>query len=260
MYLPSSRPPLPTAPLPSLLLGLILLGACSCGGDTAEPGNDENPGKVTSFMVKGVARDLAGKPLANVKVDAYDSLEDFSRVSARTDAQGAYSIRLDPKRITQYYIVANMNVTWDGQQWNLPLDPSSRDPFPADEGATINLTWKLSGPAPGGQFGSEVFVSPNLVDEALSFENVEVDFVPSGPLIDGSEGQPFTVKLGESFYNHDVPLGRYTVTARYTTDPSVQLKLRPYEDDTAPYTASLESGFRSEGHRGTLYLAVSDAD
>lgn len=249
-----SAPPRLLSPLPILWLAALLVGACSCGGGS------EDPGKVTSFMVKGVARDVAGNPLANVKVDAYDSLEDFSRVSARTDANGAYSIRLDPERITQYYIVANMNVTWDGQQWNLPLDPSNRAPFPADEGATVNLTWKLSGPAPGGQFGSEVFVSPNLVDEALSFENIEVDFVPSGPLIDGNEGEAFTLKLGESFYNHDVPLGRYTVTARYVSDPSVQLKLRPYDDNTAPYATSLETGFKSAGHRGTLYLDVSDAD
>lgn len=238
-------------------LSLLLLGACACGG-----GPDKDPTQVTGFMVKGVAQDRAGNPLAGVRVDAHDSLDSLSYVSALTDANGAYNIRLDPDRITSYYVVAEMDVSWDGQDWTFALEPENPNRFQADEGGIRNFTWEIEGETEVGVLfhGGQVFVASDIYADSLIPENIEVDFEPIGPRIDGSAGQPFTMALAASSTRLGVALGTYRVSARDVTDPSLPVVVRLYDDEGAAYTESLEAGFVSKSHSGTLNLSVSVAD
>lgn len=250
---PAFRLPLP---LRVLMLSTLALSACACGG-----GDAADPDKVTPYVVKGVVRDRAGNAIANAKVDAYDSLEG-GYISAFTNADGVYNIRLDPKRVTAYYVVAEHTLNWDGQDWRLALEPDNANHFQADEGAIRNFTWEIQGETKVGVLfhGGEVIVMSDLSSDALEPDHIEVDFAPKGPRIDGSPGEPFTMKLSEGATLDGVALGHYTVTARDVVNPSLQPVLRLYDDDAGSFVPSLDVGFKSEGHSGQLNLTVSIAE
>lgn len=251
------RPAFPRLfPLRVLMLSTLALTACACGG-----GDAADPEKVTPYVVKGVVRDQAGNPIPNAKVDAHDSVEG-GYTSAITNAEGVYNIRLDPKRVTAYYVVAEHNLSWDGQDWSFALEPDNANHFQADEGAIRNFTWVLEGETKVGVLfhGGEVIVTADLASDPLEPDHIEVDFAPKGPRIDGSPGEPFTMKLSEGAVLSGVALGHYTVTARDVVDPSLEPVLRLYEDDDGSFHPSLDVGFRSEGHSGQLNLTVSIAE
>ena len=221
----------------STLLAAVMLSAMAlvaCGAD---------PDQVESNILKGTVKDHAGTPLAGVKVTAWDALENWSRVEGITDAQGAYRIQLDPERVTQYHVEAEMTVSWDGQDWLIKMHPENQTMVP-HEGGVRDLVWRVHGEMPGaGYYGGSVQVLANMDVVQFEFGDVELDFVPNGPRIDGSTGAPFTMKLSDGNLREDVPLGRYTVTARVAGESPLPLRLRVY--DEGDFVSELDTGFQS---------------
>jgi len=235
--------------LPSVCLPLIVaLGCGGCGSNSID--------EVDAYTLKGVVKDAAGNPLAGVEVFADDTMEYNANTVGVTDEKGEYRIALAPNRVTTYRATAQVTTQWDGQSWRLSLHPDNGNAFAAADGAVRNFTWRLSGKDQQGlTYGSTIWVYRDLDDNELDLEQVEVRFEPAGPRIDGSQGEGFSMRLADGSDRVDVPLGRYSVTARHLGDEGLPVKVRIR--DTGDYAPSVEAGFVSHTSYGMMELEVS---
>ena len=246
--------PRPSPLVPSLLIGAVLLTACSDKDiDTVEP-----------HVVKGIVRDTNGNPLPGVDVFAHDSMRNFSYVFGKSDEKGHYRIELDPDLVTSYWVRADLKLDWDGQSWEIALVPNTRDPFPVAAGAIRNFDWKLKATSPADNefinVGGAVYAFSAYSTwggDEVDTSQVELHFEPSGPRIDGSHGEPFT-SMADSDALYSVPLGRYTITARHVGEEATPLHLRVrYSEE--PYAPSVETGFVNDNGVASMKLEITKA-
>src|SRR5690606_21127797 len=101
----------------------------------------------------------------------------------------------------------------------------------------------------------EVVVVRDLEDSMIDLDQVEVELVPAGPRIDGSTGMPLTIKLVDGHEHPDVPLGRYTVSARDVGDASKSIRVRA--NDTGDFAPSVDAGFESRTSHGRMMIEVT---
>lgn len=229
---------------------LLLATACGCGGG---PAKDTT---VEPHVLKGTVKNAAGQPLAGVTVMADDTQRYNAHTQGVTDANGAFRIELDPDRVTSYRALASLETEWDGQEWVLSLAPDSSAPFNGKDGAIRHFTWKLQGEHwDGTGYGGEVAVVRDLEDSQIDLDSIEVDLVPAGPRIDGSSGEPLTIKLADSHEHSDVPLGRYTVSARDVGEDPLPIRVRVGE--TGAFAPSVEAGFESRTFHGVMLIEVT---
>ena len=229
---------------------LLLLTACGCGG----AGND--PQDVEPHVLKGTVKNAAGEPLSGVTVMADDTNRYNAHTMGVTDANGSFRIELDPDRVTSYRAIASVETRWDAQEWILSLAPDTSAPFAGKDGAVRHFIWKLQGEHwDGTGYGAEVAVVRDLEDTQIDLDGIEVDLVPAGPRIDGSTGAPVTIKLVEGHTHQDVPLGRYTVSARDVGENPVPIRVRV--GDTGEFASSVEAGFESRTYHGVMLVEVS---
>jgi hypothetical protein len=238
-----------------ILLATVVT-ACGCGGDGTDPEGSKDTKGVEAYVLKGTVKNAAGQPLSGVTVMADDTNRYNAHTMGVTDANGAYRIELDPDRTTSYRALASIETRWDGQEWVLSLAPDTSNPFTGKDGAIRHFTWKLQGEHwDGTAYGSEVVVVRDLEDTTIDLDRIEVELVPAGPRIDGSTGTPLTLRLVEGHEHQDVPLGRYTVSARDTGDPSLPIRVKVNE--TGDFAPSAEAGFESRTSHGRMLIEVT---
>lgn len=204
---------------------VIALGACAAAGDaaTTEPPTDTTtppssqgaaPGYVTGTVV-----DAAGRPLEGVKVYADNTLFYNTNAIGVTDAQGRYKIDVR-QPIGTWHMSAQLTRSFEGRSYRFYLHPKNDNPFPGVDGAVRDFDWRLNGETPeGGLYGNRVYTHIDpvgwMADADVDMEDIELTFTPVGPLVDGSTGRVHTIRLGGPAEDNYLPLGKYSITARW---------------------------------------------
>lgn len=262
-----------------------VLAACenkSNGGpdgtpDSGTPGGGPNE-EAQANKVTGQAFDTQGRPLANAVI--YVGGVDVSTAPRRgtTNAEGRYTVDGMIEQLG-YKAYGWLPLNYRGKDFCLLLEhenPSQDGPFIARDGAVRNFRWKLQGrisdstadpETDSAWFGGGMRLFPELADGDYT-NSIELQLTPTGPLIDGSQGQPLTrtVDLTKAHFAVDIPVGPYKITATLLKDGSrIPLRLGPsmdalsselafeFEPETFPACGSKTAS--SGVKRAFLYLA-----
>lgn len=216
-----------------LLCMLLIAASCKKNSDSGSSTPQKN-------VVKGKATNSKGEPLKGVSILIDNTVFYNTYLSGTTGDDGTYKIPLTNGAWQAY---AKVNVNYNGKTYSLYLNPDNADGF-SQEGAVRNFEWKLTGrkPAPlTGNFGATIIVDKAIRSTIYDSENIEFTLTPTGKLIDGSDGAVLKLKHGLPTTDNygklaDVPIGRYTVTAKYQ---GTALKLRNKLDPTSTLNTSL---------------------
>lgn len=220
-----------------MTVALLILVACNTAAQPTPPSNTE-PG-----IVKGIAVDGQGKPLAGVEVVANNTQFYNANIVGKTDAQGRYRLQLTSG---SWQMTASYMREYNGQSYRIELTPDKDAAFAGTEGAVRNFKWIIGGEARQGS----VFVYSDIGIELLDSEHIELTLVPQGPLLDGSTGKTMVGKLkstpdGDGLTN--IPLGRYKISARYMVPgeavQGLEVKGRKAGDET--YASTITADFES---------------
>lgn len=198
-------------------------------------------GKPRPGWVTGKATDSQGNPLTEVSISMYGTTNVGSNTyfSAQVDETGHYAQEV-PKG--GYEITAYVTRQYKDRTYNLwlhPVDNISGTKQSTAEGVVKDFVWRISGPTPrakkapkdpGSYYGGIISLggegayrmSYDVGSTAPEFEypegsTIELELTPSGPLMDGSQGQVVKRDLDPAKLNgavvSDVPLGEYTAKA-----------------------------------------------
>ena len=185
-------------------------------------------------MVSGTVRAADGRPLAGalIRISGATGAGTGTTITTRSDRNGNYRISVRPGH---YNVDAYYDLTFDGQKYReLPLTSThaSCERQLSQNGIVRHFVLRLSGPLrcafnfdanePASYAGGIVLVTaPNIPASA----RVRFTFTPIGALADGSKGRVLVFersgamlavsggRLGQTAWLHDIPLGRYSVTA-----------------------------------------------
>jgi hypothetical protein len=192
-------------------------------------------------FVIGRVVDMAGKPLAGVKVRIFGTTEkgDNTRFETETDAKGQFSQRVPAGfygvEVDHYPTFNDKLVKFSNLD---PLDGVRGRRYDSTEGVVRDFVWKINGRRSnvrltdsvkpenfhGGVF--ELYVTPNLENSTFPDGGVmEVTLKPIGNLVDGTKGQELTFQgkidgnpqnpyLRFDRYVYDIPIGNYEISAR----------------------------------------------
>ncbi|AHG93436.1 hypothetical protein J421_5901 (plasmid) [Gemmatirosa kalamazoonensis] len=222
-----------------------ILAACAASADASAPTDPpgETPPPTTSGqpnpssgIVTGTIVDAAGRPLAGVRVVADNTLFYDPNVTGTTDAQGRY--KLDLSRIAAtWHMTAQVTRTYNGQEYVFDLHPDTDASFSGLDGAVRNFDWRLTGKRPeltDGYYGGTVYAHIDIFHwpDGADARDIEFTFTPIGPLVDGSAARPLTLRAPDGSRIADVPVGKYTITAR----------LAPQGKTARPLTIRLTTG------------------
>ena len=220
------------------LITVLFLGT-SCKKNPAE-----NGGTPVKNVVKGKATHSNGTPLKGVSILIDNTIFYNSYLSGTTGDDGTYQITLTNGAWQAY---ASMNVAYNGKTYKVDLHPDDANGF-TQEGAVRNFQWKIVGKKPTpltGTYGGTIIVDKAILSSIYDSENIEFTLTPTGKLIDGSDGTVLKLKHGlptTDTYGKliDVPIGRYTVTAKYQ---SATIKLRNKLDPASTLATSMVLDF-----------------
>ncbi len=195
----------------TLLIGLLLI-ACSDSDDS------NNNGSGTGFLT-GKVVDTQGNPIDGVKILLDNAIYYNTYLTGTTQEDGTYKIRIEPGAWNAY---ATFKKEYNGQVYPLRLHPDN-DEMVNEEGMVINFNWKLEGRYnEHSYYGGFIQLVPDtgFYEE---MENIKLTLMPSGPLIDGSQGQTLQLEYGDhywvdNYHIEDIPIGRYTVKAVLQTE------------------------------------------
>lgn len=212
--------------------------------------SDTDNASTTSYVVKGTVKDAQGKPLAGAKVivENTNSILSYRSVSVLTGTDGSYSIQLPKEVGSAWQAFASITKTYLGKTYTMDLFAENPNDFLASDGATCNFTWKLTGEKVGrltGKFGASLSVGSEI-GGFYDYENVEMTFTPTAPLIDGSSIPAFKRKLTSTQLVEDLPLGQYTVTATYLKPSSQPVAMRIRKSNSGAFAASHQVDFDPE--------------
>lgn len=224
------------------LLLAALLFAASCEKSDSVPGTDPETNNSRKY-VQGKVTDTKGNPIAGARIVVDNTIYYNSGTTGTTNANGNYKI---PVASGSWRVYAEIDRIFNGKNFTkLELHPDKDNSFAGAEGATVNFQWKLQGEKPAplvGFYGGTAYLYPGSETEIRDSENIEFTFTPVGNLIDGNSGSVIVRKGGQpltSTYSQvpDIPIGKYTVTAKHVpTGKSLKLR-RAYPDDYAPNLA-----------------------
>lgn len=195
------------------IMFLVAFALTSC---TKDDENVNREPKAEKGYITGKAVDTQGNPIADAKLTLENTVLHSSYLYGKTDENGIYKIKL---HAGTWWLTGTFKKEYNGKTYTLPLSPDHTERF-TEDGGVCNLTWKLEGRDPDNEhyyYGGLVTVS-NDIGFYDDFEDVELTFTPSGPLIAGSEGKTLKLKYGEHYWEEynaikDIPIGRYIVTA-----------------------------------------------
>lgn len=202
----------------SLLLagaGIVIAPLTACHKNDDKPNNTgEEKGYVT-----GMVTDTKGQPIPGAEIVIDNTLIYNSNLLTNADANGKYKVKLSGA--FTWVATATLNKSYNGKTYKYDLHPEKDEAFTSD-GGVRNFSWKISGNKPGttGYYGAMIQLQ-SAFGSAIMAEDIEFTLTPSGPLIDGSTGQTLAPKSGaprtENYYKlADIPLGRYSMKAKYS--------------------------------------------
>lgn len=207
-------------------------------------------GGVTAFQsagfVSGRVTDESGRPMANVAVTArYQSNPggvSYSR-SARTDANGRYSIRISD-RPGEWSVHAQARVGSGAQSMMLDLTPSNRANFASNAATTRNFTVRFQEQTADNPYGDGgMLVVASAIMDYTPLNEVEVTLRPS------NGGAPLVRRLrqtGEGWVVTGLPPQSYEISARHNGRPlMVSAALTPNRDYR--WGPSYTGGFERNG-------------
>lgn len=206
------------------LLLLAFLLASSCETTNA-------PGASGQKYVQGKVTDTKGNPVPGARIIVDNTIYYNSGTTGTTDANGNYRI---PVEIGSWRVYAEIDRTFNGKSFKkLEMHPDRDNAFAGADGATVNFQWKLEGEKPAplvGFYGGTAYLYADSDSGVYDSENVEFTFKPLGHLIDGNPGRVIVRKGGKpnsGTYSQvpDIPVGRYSVTARHLPSGKI-LKVR----------------------------------
>jgi hypothetical protein len=225
-----------------------LLGAV--GGCSKEEGGgpQQQKGSVSGKVVDAQGQALSGAIITAAHTQFYDS-----NVQATSGSEGTY--RADLSNLSgAWRATAELKRQYNGKSYTFSLDPNDPNSFIGSDGAVRNFTWKLTGPRPEGlgDYGGFVavyvdqFQDPADPSAPITNEDIELALTPTGKLVDGSMGQPITRKLvrtpdGEAVT--DVPVGTYTMTARYVPAGKAPRAMEVRVRNTGAFANSVTTDF-----------------
>ncbi|RKG95025.1 carboxypeptidase regulatory-like domain-containing protein [Corallococcus sp. CA053C] len=202
--------------------------------------------------MSGKVVDARGQPMSGVTVVADNTLIYNTNALATTGSDGTYRIDVS-KPAGTWHASATHKVQYNSRSYTFDLDPNDDSVFAGTDGAVRNFTWKLSGSRPdSGFYGGFVAVyvdqllDPADPEQPINSDDIELTLTPSGKLVDGSDGAPITKKLvhtGDGDVVEDVPVGRYTVTARYAQTGKSPRPMQVRLKDTGDYADSVTADF-----------------
>ncbi len=184
------------------------------GGSTAQAGT-----------VRGAAVDPQGRPLAGASITIRSTVFYSSSIQGTTAANGSYSFELPADNV--WKAEGSLTRTLAGISICSELAVDNTDSFSSSAATVRNFSWKLNGTRPGRQddnhadsyFGAWLRVnwSDPRGDPLFETSRLRVNFVPNGPLIDGSSGRSFSEIVGRWSSNEigNIPIGVYNVSADY---------------------------------------------
>jgi hypothetical protein len=207
-------------------------------------------------VVKGIVTNADGTPIANAKVVIENTIYYASYIFAITNSKGEYSTNVP---IGSWKASVQIEREFLGRLYKFDLHPDNPNPFAGVDGAVRNFAWKLSDAKPdGGYYGSAVASYSDFLS-FINMEEVELTLTPDGPLANGTNGSIITKRLidigGGEYGINDVPIGKYTITARnVVTNQVLQIRNR----NTGNYSNSLSGIFNSDFLPDNLYHIVTE--
>ena len=193
------------------------------------------PSAAAQHVVNGTVRTADGRPLAGatIRISGATGAGRGTTVKTQSDRNGNYRIEVRPG---DYDVDAFYDLTFDGETYReLRLDRTNDDCGRqlSQAGIVRHFVLRLSGllrctpnfdpNQPGSYAGATVLIAPGSLPASTA---VRFTFTPVGPLADGTTGKVLTFdrtgamlaraggRLGETAWLHDIPLGRYRVSAR----------------------------------------------
>jgi len=188
----------------------------------------------TPNVVAGTVSTVDGKPIAGaiIRVAGATGAARGTSITTRTDTNGRYRVTVPPGH---YNVDGFVDVQYNGQIYReLWLDrgdaPCGR--VMSDKGIIRNFVLRTSGPKrctngveannPDAYYGAYITaMSSAFPDDAI----IVFTLTPKGPLADGTKGRTLTARrtgaalkkgggpIEQTSFLHDIPLGRYTITA-----------------------------------------------
>lgn len=239
---------------PVAVLTLALTTLAACAGDDAstapempEPTPSPNPPSSSAYVVTGRVTNADGAPIAGATVVANNQYYYSASVSGTSGADGSYRLQLSDTPGT-WSVSASIVRTFDGTQYRIALAPDSAGPFAGPTGAVRSFVWHTRGRrADGGYYGKPVIAYPALEEGNydLVMTDVELTLTPVA-MLDGTAGQVITGRLvatadGDAI--RDVPIGRYTITAREARAGEPPRPLHVRLRNQGSYVPALTTGF-----------------
>ena len=142
-----------------------------------------------------MAADTQNRPLSGAEITVCNAVVHYGDacVNGATGADGSYSLKLPSNNV--WHIYGSITKSYNGATYCLPLAVDNSHSFSSTEATIRNFSWKLSGVVPGlmdnhsagSYFGAELKA---VLNSSLNQNQVRVNFVPNGPLIDGSAVAP----------------------------------------------------------------------
>jgi len=219
-----------------------------------------------------------GRPIPEFQVTAYGysntayqgqvSLNGFSDLGFKGLGKGgSYAIKAYATGAVDV-LVAAAKIRYQGKLWTVDLWPTDNKPNGrgigdfqgiVDQGVVRDFVFRQSGLRPRSEADADpkFGVGPSYYGGTLCLTTidsrepflrsretflVEVTLVPTGPMLDGSKGKTITrtTVFGRTMLLHDIPIGRYTMTARFEPPskqypPDWRMDLRMTVEN--PYTA-----------------------
>lgn len=267
---PARHIPRPHRTLPPRALALAAICACF---SASLPAQVATPG-----VMQGRVVDTRGLALAGAVVYADNTLFYNTNVIGQSGGDGRYSLDVS-RPVGTWAASARITRSLNGIAYTLDLDPDTIDIFAGNAGAVRNFSWKIRGPRRDGSgvYGMPViyyvndFEDPQYPGEFVDRDFVELTLTPVGALIDGSQGariSGFGRSTPDGQALTDVPIGRYSITARYAPPqhPSRPMLLRVRNTGdyvpalTTDFTELLETVYRIELDAVIDTAYIFDAD
>lgn len=193
-----------------------------------------------SGVVRGYVKDSSGKPLQGAYLGIRSTMTGglYSGTSAETDAKGYYEIKLPMGAI--HFYAGSYTIDYGNLRASMSLHPvnGSLKSFASADGAVENFVLlpygitdrNVASESPNGAttyYGGAINVGYNLAElnNAYAPDNyikenseIEITLTPDGALLDGSTGGSFVIRKnvgnGLQFNIFNIPIGKYTITAR----------------------------------------------
>lgn len=226
------------------LLALLSLTQVCC--DQSVGPFDGSTGE-NGYLV-GMVTDPAGRALQQASIHIEHAVLTGKGSQTQPGVNGAYKIVV-AKGLGQWVARGYVLQKFNGRLYKILLHPENADSFSDDEKAVRNFQWKLQGHVPDWSLNqfyggtAELQRDPNSGIE--NNEKVLFTFEPVGSLIDGSQGKTLKLKGGKrgtQDYNfiHDIPIGKYKVTAIYEPTGEALLVTDSWNDGDYRASAIME--------------------